>query len=124
MSCLGNIIWWFLGGLGGAITWFFFGILWSITIIGWPVGKQCFKMARLQLTPFGKEVITVNDTKGRFFLNILWLLFGGLELALVNLISAGLLTLSIIGIPFAIQSLKLAKLSLMPFGKDIVEKTR
>lgn len=122
MSCLGNVIWWFLGGFFGAITWFFFGILWSITIIGLPVGKQCFKMARLQLAPFGKEVVTVNDGKGRFFLNLLWLIFGGLELAFVNLLSAALFAVTIIGIPFAIQSLKLAKLSLMPFGKDIVDK--
>ncbi|MGL4623399.1 MAG: YccF domain-containing protein [Culicoidibacterales bacterium] len=122
MTCLGNFIWWFLGGFFGAITWWFFGILWSITIIGLPIGKQCFKMARLQFAPFGKEVVTVDDSKSSFFLNILWLIFGGLELALVNLISAVLLTISIIGIPFAIQSLKLAKLSLMPFGKDIVAK--
>ncbi|MGL5531464.1 MAG: YccF domain-containing protein [Culicoidibacterales bacterium] len=120
MSCLGNILWWFLGGFGNALIWFCFGILWSITIIGLPIGQQCFKMARLQFAPFGKEVVTVRDSKTHFILNILWLLFGGLELAFLNLVSAGLLTISIVGIPFAFQALKLAKLSLMPFGKEII----
>ena len=59
MSCLGNIIWIIFGGLIGAIGWCFIGIIWCITIIGIPVGMQCFKMARLQLAPFGKEVVTV-----------------------------------------------------------------
>lgn len=119
MSCLGNVIWWFLGGLGPAIAWWFFGILWSITIIGLPIGRQCFKMAKLQFAPFGKEVVTVDTGGVSFIFNILWLIFGGLELALINLMSALALTVSIVGIPFAFQALKMAKLSLMPFGKDI-----
>ncbi len=120
MSCLGNLIWFICGGFINSLMWCFFGILWCITIIGIPVGVQCFKLARLQFAPFGKEVITVNSSTGTFLLNILWLIFGGLELALANLVSAFFLTMTIIGIPFALQALKLAKLSLMPFGKDIV----
>ncbi|MDE5977817.1 MAG: YccF domain-containing protein [Turicibacter sp.] len=120
MSCLGNIIWMLCGGLVNALIWCSFGILWSITIIGIPIGIQCFKLARLQFAPFGKEVITVNHSGGTFILNILWLLFGGLELALANLLSAVFLTITIIGIPFAHQALKLAVLSLMPFGKEVV----
>ena len=120
MSCLGNLIWLIGGGFVNALMWCFFGLLWCFTIIGIPVGLQCFKLARLQFAPFGKEVITTNSSTSTFLLNILWLLFGGLELALGNLVSAFFLTISIIGIPFAIQSLKLAKVSLMPFGKDII----
>lgn len=120
MSCLGNIIWIILGGFFNAIGWFLFGCLWCITIIGVPIGLQCFKMARLQFAPFGKEVVTNDDSSISLFLNILWLIFGGLELCIANLISAFLLCITIIGIPFAMQSLKLAKLSLMPFGKEIV----
>ena len=119
MSCLGNIIWIICGGLTNSLLWFFIGCLWCLTIVGIPVGKQCFKLAKLQLAPFGKEVVTVNTSSGTFLLNVLWLIFGGLELALANLISALFLTVTIVGIPFALQALKLAMLSLMPFGKEV-----
>ena len=119
MSCLWNIIWFIFGGFIGALGWLLVGILWCISIIGIPVGLQCFKMAKLQLAPFGKDVVTVNDGSGSLILNILWIIFGGLELCITNLISALFLFITIIGIPFAIQSLKMAKLSLMPFGKEI-----
>ncbi len=99
--------------------WIFTGILWCITIVGIPVGKQCFKMAKLQFAPFGKEVTTVSDSGTSLFLNILWLIFGGFELCVANLLSALVLCITIVGIPFAAQSLKLAKLSLMPFGKEV-----
>lgn len=121
MSLLGNIIWILLGGLWAALGWIFAGILCCITIVGIPFGKQCFKMAALQLAPFGKEVKdSGTDTIGLIG-NILWVLFLGWELALANLISAFMFAISIIGLPFAVQSLKLVKLSFMPFGKDIVD---
>ncbi|MGM9987427.1 MAG: YccF domain-containing protein [Bacillaceae bacterium] len=119
MGCLGNIIWFIFGGFVNALGWFFIGILWSITIIGLPIGLQCFKMAKLQLAPFGKEIVTVNDGAGSLLLNILWLIFGGLAMAFANLVSALLMAITIIGIPFALQALKMAKLSLMPFGKEV-----
>ena len=120
MSCLGNIIWFIFGGFFNALGWFFIGCLWSITIIGIPIGSQCFKMARLQLAPFGKKIVTTNDSSMSLVLNILWIIFGGLELCIANLLSALFLCITIVGIPFAVQPLKLAKLSLMPFGKEIV----
>ncbi|WP_346878803.1 YccF domain-containing protein [Clostridium sp. UBA7791] len=120
MSCLGNIIWFVFGGLVAGLQWFLIGLLWCITIVGIPVGIQCFKLAKLQFAPFGKEVITTNDSSMGFFLNILWVIFGGLLLAITNIISAFLLSITIIGIPFAAQSLKMAKLSLAPFGKDVI----
>lgn len=120
MSCLGNIIWFVFGGLIASIQWFLTGLLWCITIVGIPIGMQCFKLAKLQFAPFGKEIITTNDSSMGFLLNILWLIFGGLPLVITNLISALLLSITIIGIPFAAQSLKMAKLSLAPFGKEVV----
>ena len=119
MSCLGNLIWMIFGGFFNALGWLFWGCIWCITIVGIPVGLQCFKLAGLQLAPFGKEVVTVDDGAGNLILNILWIVFGGFKLALGNLISAAMFAITIIGIPFAIQSLKLAKLSLMPFGKVV-----
>lgn len=119
MSFLGNLIWIIFGGLIGAIGWCFTGLLWCISIVGIPVGIQCFKMAGLQLAPFGKEVVTVSDSSGKLILNILWLIFGGLELCIANLVAGCFLCITIVGIPFGMQSFKLAKLSLMPFGKEI-----
>lgn len=119
MSCLGNILWFIFGGFLNSIGWLLTGVLWCISIIGIPIGIQCFKMARLQLAPFGKEIITTNDSIGNFILNILWLIFGGFVLCIGNIISGILLCITIVGIPFAIQSFKMAKLSLMPFGKEI-----
>lgn len=120
MSCLGNILWFILGGFFNSLGWLLIGLLWCITIIGIPIGAQCFKMAKLQLAPFGKQIITTNDGGVSFILNILWLIFGGLALAIGNLVSAILLTITIIGIPFAGQCIKMAKLSLMPFGKQVI----
>lgn len=121
MSCLGNIIWFIFGGFFNALGWFACGIFWCITIIGIPIGIQCFKMGKLQLAPFGKEVIdSESSVLTSFVLNILWIIFGGFELCIANLLSALLLCITIVGIPFAAQSLKMAKLSLMPFGKEII----
>lgn len=119
MTCLGNIIWMIFGGIINAFFWLVTGVFWCITIIGIPVGLQCFKMASVQLAPFGKEIVTVDDGAGSLLLNILWIIFGGLGLFIANVMSGVLLCLTIVGIPFAAQSFKLAKLSLMPFGKEV-----
>lgn len=120
MSILGNIIWFFLGGFIPAVLWFFFGLLWSVTIIGLPVGIQCFKMARLQLFPFGKEVAYDGIGAGSFLVNLLWIFIGGIELAMANVVTGIVLCVTVIGIPFGLQSFKMAKLSLMPFGARVV----
>ncbi|SDJ38583.1 YccF domain-containing protein [Proteiniclasticum ruminis] len=120
MSILGNIIWFFLGGFIPAVLWFFFGLLWSVTIIGLPVGIQCFKMAGLQLFPFGKEVTNDGMGAGSFLVNLLWIFIGGIELAVANVVTGVLLCVTVIGIPFGLQSFKMAKLSLMPFGARVV----
>lgn len=119
MTLIGNIIWFIFGGFIQAFIWWFFGLLWSITIIGLPVGKQCFKMAKMQLAPFGKEIVEKNNSSISLIANIIWILLFGWELAIANLIAALIFGITIIGIPFAKQNLKLAYLSLMPFGKDI-----
>jgi len=119
MTLLGNILWIIFGGLVGALLWIFFGIILSITIIGIPYGRQCFKMARLQLMPFGREVVDEGTSSLGLLANLLWIVLFGWELALANLISALFFALTIIGLPFARQNLKLARLSLMPFGKRI-----
>ncbi|QFR24528.1 YccF domain-containing protein [Schleiferilactobacillus harbinensis] len=119
MGCLGNILWFIFGGFLSAIGWFLVGCVWCITIVGIPIGLQCFKIAGLSLWPFGKEVVPSNRT-GSLILNILWLIFGGLELALNHLLWSLLLSITIIGIPFGQQHFKLAKLALVPFGAEII----
>ena len=115
MGCLGNILWFICGGFVSGLTWLLFGYLWCITIIGIPIGMQCFKLAGLSFFPFGKEV-EYGGGLGSLLVNILWIILTGIPLALEHVIFGGLLCLTIIGIPFGLQHFKLAKLALMPFG--------
>ena len=82
------------------------------------MGLQCFKIAGLTFFPFGKEV-RYGGGLGSFFLNMIWLLISGLPLALGHLIWALFWFMTIVGIPFGLQQLKLAKLALMPFGTEV-----
>ena len=121
MRLLGNILWFILGGFVMAVSWFATGSLWCLTIIGIPVGIQCFKFAALSLWPFGKEIVYHPSTSS-FLLNVIWLVFSGWILALEHFVGGILLAITIIGIPFAKQSFKLARLALMPFGAEIVDR--
>ena len=111
MSLLGNIIWLIFGGFLSALGFFFLGCLWCCTVIGIPIGLQCFKFAKLSLAPFGA---------GKLLLNILWLMFGGLEMAAATAAFGLIMCISIVGIPFGLQFFKLAKLSLMPLGAKVI----
>jgi uncharacterized membrane protein YccF (DUF307 family) len=122
MSFIGNIIWFVLGGFIPAMLWLLVGLLWSVTIIGIPIGVQCFKMANLQLAPFGRDVAFDGMGLGSLVVNLLWIMFGGIELAMVNVVIGVIFCMTIVGIPFGLQSFKLAKLSLLPFGARIVAK--
>jgi len=121
MSLLGNILWIICGGFFSALGWLIAGLLWCITVVGVPIGVQCFKLAALSLSPFGKEVVQRGGTVS-FLLNVAWFLLSGLELALVNAILGCLLCITVVGIPFGMQFFKIAKLSLAPFGAEIVSK--
>lgn len=118
MKTLGNIIWIFTGGLLSATAWGIVGCLWCITIIGIPVGTQCFKMASLSFMPFGKTVIYGGGAMS-FIVNILWICLSGVELALGFLMLGVFCCATIIGIPFGLQFFKFAKLALMPFGAEV-----
>ena len=118
MSLIGNVLWIIFGGFLSALGWLIAGLLWCITVVGIPVGIQCFKLASLSLCPFGKKV-THNGGPGSFLLNVLWFLFSGMELALGNLILGCILCVTIVGIPFGKQFFKIAGLALAPFGAQI-----
>ena len=120
MRIIGNIIWIVFGGLLSYLAWVLAGILWCVTIIGIPVGLQCFKLASISLDPFGKEIVYEDEGPASLLLNILWLIFGGIEMAIGNAIIGAILCITIVGIPWGKQYFKIAKLSLMPFGAQVV----
>lgn len=118
MGCLGNLIWFIFGGFVMGLSWLIAGILWCITIVGIPIGMQCFKFASLAFFPFGKEV-QYGGGVGSLLLNILWIIFSGLPLALEAAAIGVVFCITIIGIPFGLQCFKIAKLALMPFGSNV-----
>ena len=118
MKFIGNVLWFFFGGFISALEWFFAGLLCCITIIGIPLGKQCFKFAKLSLAPFGKD-IDFGGGAPSVIANIVWIVFAGIWMAISNAFFGVLWCITIIGIPFGKQFFKLAKLSLMPFGAEV-----
>ncbi len=122
LRLLANILWFLFGGFAIALLYVLGGFLLCLTIVGIPFGIQCMKLSVLGLAPFGL-VIKDSNNLGRpleLGLNVLWILLGGLWIALTHLILAVVLAITIIGIPFAIQHVKLSRLSLIPFGSKVV----
>ena len=121
MRILGNIIWFVFGGVLIFLEYIISGLLLCLTIIGIPFGVQCIKLSLLGLTPFGRT-ISQGDSGScciSVLMNIIWILIGGIWIALTHLIFGILFGITIVGIPFAKQHFKLASLALSPFGKRI-----
>ena len=123
MNLLGNLIWLIFGGFLAALGYLFGGLILCVTIVGIPWGLQCFKMAGLVLMPFGKKIVSDSSNSSclSLFCNIIWLISGGLYTAIVHLFMGLLLFITIIGIPWARQHFKLVEISLMPFGKRVLD---
>ena len=122
MRLIGNILWIIFGGLISALAWIAAGIAWCVTIVGIPIGLQCFKLASISFNPFGKEVIYEDSGAVSFIVNVLWLLLSGWVLALCNFILGCVLCVTIVGIPFGKQFFKIARLSLRPVGAGVVRE--
>ena len=122
MNGLGNIIWLIFGGVIIAIEYFLASILLIFTIIGIPFGIQTLKLGILALWPFGRETRVYETRSGCLstFMNIIWILVGGIWISLTHILFGILLGITIIGIPFARQHFKLASLALTPFGREII----
>ena len=116
MKKLGNFLWCVLGGFIFAAVYFVLGLAFCVTLIGIPFGKQYFKMAKLVLLPFGKCVVF---NRKRPFLNVLWNILGGIVFAILYFVLGIALCVTLVGIPFGKQCLKLAKLSFKPFGRTV-----
>lgn len=121
MKTMGNILWFLFGGFLSGMSWLLAGLILCLTVVGIPYGKQCFKFASLSFSPFGKEIEYGGGVVSTF-VNIIWICFFGIEMALENFVLGLLWCVTIVGIPFGKQFFKIAKLSLMPFGADIVRK--
>lgn len=122
MSTLGNILWLLLGGLIAGLGYLLGGVLLCVTIVGIPFGLQAIKLGLATFTPFGKVVVTKPGGDGCLpvVFNVLWIVLFGWEIAVAHLLSAVLLAITILGIPFAKQHVKLIPLALLPFGRDLV----
>jgi uncharacterized membrane protein YccF (DUF307 family) len=131
MGFIGNVLWFIFGGFVMGLGWWLVGLLALITIVGIPWAKACFVIGQFAFFPFGKVAISRKNLSGQDDIgtgvlgslgNILWFIFAGVWLAIGHLLSAVFCFVTIIGIPFGLQHLKLASLALAPIGKTIVDK--
>ncbi len=122
MKLIGNIIWFIFGGWLTALLWLVLGIFWCITIIGIPFGLQCFKFAKLTLSPFGTHV-SIQPSKHPIA-NLIWAVICGWEMALAYAILGLLCCVTIVGIPNGIVSFKLMKLAFLPFGAKVGKRRK
>ena len=121
MNFIGNILWVVFGGFLISMYYAVMGLVFCLTIIGIPFGVQLFKMAGLALWPFGHDVTPGPSDTGclNILMNVIWIVFGGIEIALAHVTLGIAFCITIIGIPFGLQHFKMALLALVPFGKNI-----
>ena len=121
MSLLGNILWLIFAGLIAGLGYILGGLLTCLTILGIPFGIQAMKIGVATFAPFGKKIVELPEANSalRLILNVIWLVVVGWEIALAHAVSALVLAITIIGIPFAMQHLKLIPLALLPFGRTL-----
>lgn len=121
MNTIGNIFWLVLGGIAISLYYAVVGLLFCVSIIGIPFGLQLFKLAGLALWPFGREVVAGPNDTGclAVVMNIIWILCGGIEIALLHLGFGIACCLTILGIPLGLQHFKMMLLAFVPFGKQI-----
>ncbi|MBM3463013.1 MAG: YccF domain-containing protein [Armatimonadetes bacterium] len=121
MSLLGNIVWWIFGGLIAGLGYMLGGALLCVTIVGIPFGMQAIKLGQATLMPFGKTVVASQTGSGCLatFFNILWLVLFGWGIATAHLASALALAVTIVGIPLALQHVKLIPVALLPFAYNL-----
>lgn len=133
LALIGNIIWFLLGGLMLGLGWLLAGCLMFITIIGIPWSFACFRIGLFAFFPFGKKVVDRSEVTGKqdigtgpfgMLANVIWFVLAGIWLAIGHLLAGLACALTIIGIPFLFQHLKLAQIALAPVGKTVVDADR
>ncbi|MDR2887837.1 MAG: YccF domain-containing protein [Bacteroidales bacterium] len=123
MKLIGNIIWLVFGGIIIAVEYCIGSLLLMITIVGIPFGIQTLKIAGLAIWPFGRDTVVHSRASGCLYIimNLLWLIFGGLCIAVSHAVVGAIFCITIIGIPFGMQHFKLTAIALTPFGRDIIK---
>lgn len=121
MRTLGNLLWLLFGGLLIALFYFLVGLVMCITLIGIPFGIQLFKLGRYSLWPFGHELVDGPNEPGcvSVAMDLIWILTGWWEVALLHLFFGLLFCITIVGIPWGLQHFKMILPALIPFGKEI-----
>jgi len=120
MSLLGNLVWLVFGGLIVGLGYILGGALLCLTIVGIPFGLQAIRLGTATLSPFGKTVVAAaHPSTLKVLFDVLWIVLFGWEIAMTHLTFALILAITIIGLPFAKQHIKLVPLALLPFGRDL-----
>ena len=123
-----NIVWVVLGGLVMALGWWLAALICAITVVGLPWARSCWVIGKFSLWPFGYEAVNREQLTGRRDIgtgtagligNVLWFVVAGWWLAIGHLSSALACFVTIIGIPFGIQHVKLALIALAPVGMTV-----
>ena len=124
MNLIGNIIWVVFGGLLLSLGYIFGGLILCLTIVGIPFGVQIMRLGMFALWPFGGEVKPTDNVMGCLpvLMNVLWIIFGGIEVALTHLTLSIVFCITIIGIPFGLQHFKLMMYAILPFGHRVVRR--
>ena len=125
MNLVLNILWFVFGGFISGTLWILAGLLLLLTVVGAPWAFAAFRIGRFSYSPFGRQAVTrTRDDLGTgcvgALLNVVWLVLGGWYLAIQHIVIGAGLCLTLIGIPFGLQHLKLAIISLAPVGTEIV----
>ena len=122
MRLVGNILWLVFGGLFMAFMYALAGLIAFVFIITIPFGVQSFRLASFTLWPFGRVMVARPGASAGLSAigNIIWILFGGIWLAIGHVFAALLNAITIIGLPFAVAHLKLAGAALTPVGNRVV----
>jgi uncharacterized membrane protein YccF (DUF307 family) len=129
LSFLLNLLWFLLGGFVMGLGWWLAGLMAAITIVGIPWARACFVIGSFSFWPFGQEAVSRRELTGKtdfgtgplgFIGNLIWFLVAGWWLAIGHLASALACFVTIIGIPFGIQHIKLALIALAPIGMQVI----
>ena len=120
MNLLGNVIWLVFGGLVAGMEYVISGLVLCLTIVGIPFGLRSIKLGVATLAPFGKEIVDAKHPSPlKLVFDVVWIFLFGWEIAITHLVSALILALTVVGIPFARQHIKLIPVALFPFNKDL-----
>jgi uncharacterized membrane protein YccF (DUF307 family) len=120
MSLIGNLIWLLFGGLIVGLAYVVGGALVCLTIVGIPFGLQAIRLGAATLSPFGKSVVpAAHPSTLKVLFDVLWIVLFGWEIAMTHLTFALILAITIVGLPFAKQHVKLVPVALFPFSQDL-----